>query len=78
MLPQTSCPLHARLNFEGQFLPSLEGAVGDQSHNIMKLGYPPYINAFSCLLRKMAESCMRVEAETPILLGIWPILGWMH
>lgn len=36
-----SCPLHALLNFEGQFLLSLEGAVGDQSHNIMKLGYHP-------------------------------------
>lgn len=69
-----SCPLHALLNFEGQFLLSLEGAVGDQSHNIMKLGYPPCVNALSHLLRKMAESCMRMEAESPILLGIWPVL----
>lgn len=58
------------LSFEGQFLLSLSGAMGDQSHNIMKLGYPPQLNALSHLLRRMAESCMMMEAETPILLGI--------
>lgn len=45
--------------------------MGDQSHNIMKLGYSPRLNALSCLPRRMAESCVRMEAETPILLGIW-------
>lgn len=57
---------------------SLQGAMGDQSHNIMKLGYPPCITALGCPLRRMAVSSMRMEAETPILLDIWPVLGWMH
>lgn len=50
----------------------------DQCHTIMKLGYPPCVSALSCLLRRMSESCMRMEAETPIVLGIWPVLGWMQ
>lgn len=46
--------------------------MGDQSHNIMKLGYPLCVSAPSCLLRRVAESCMRMEAETPILLAFGP------
>lgn len=37
--------------------------MGDHSHNIMMLGYLPCVNALSHLLRRMAESCMRIEAQ---------------